>query len=66
MFVDKSDWTEWTDEDFAEYDRWAAETPVAAAVVIDANTCEHGLSKDLCAGPGHYPQDNPYPWEIPF
>lgn len=20
-------------------------------------TCEHGLSKDLCAGPGHYPKD---------
>jgi hypothetical protein len=21
--------------------------------------CEHGLSADLCAGPGHYPQDHP-------
>lgn len=22
-------------------------------------TCEHGLSADLCAGPGHYPMDHP-------
>ena len=22
-------------------------------------TCEHGLSVDLCAGPGHYPPDRP-------
>lgn len=21
--------------------------------------CEHGLSLSLCAGPGHYPQDDP-------
>lgn len=23
-------------------------------------TCEHGLSANLCAGPSHYPLDNPY------
>jgi hypothetical protein len=23
-------------------------------------TCEHGLSADLCAGPGHYPMDSDF------
>jgi len=23
-------------------------------------TCEHGLSRELCDGPMHYPADNPY------
>ena len=25
-------------------------------------TCEHGMSAWLCAGPGHYPMDDPYDW----
>jgi len=28
-----------------------------AAVIAAAGECEHGLSKALCAGPGHYPSD---------
>lgn len=24
---------------------------------LDRGTCEHGMSADLCAGPGHYPVD---------
>ena len=25
---------------------------------VDPGKCEHGLSADLCAGPGHYPADD--------
>ena len=35
-----------TDEDLAEVEAGNALPP-----------CEHGLSSDLCAGPGHYPMD---------
>lgn len=26
----------------------------------DSDTCEHGLSASLCAGPGHYPSDDQF------
>lgn len=38
---------------FAEYDAAMAEA------VAEAGQCEHGLSAALCAGPGHYPADDP-------
>jgi hypothetical protein len=28
---------------------------------VASETCEHGLSAWLCAGPGHYPADEPGP-----
>lgn len=28
-----------------------------AIPAVEVETCEHGLSADLCAGPGHYPTD---------
>jgi hypothetical protein len=30
-----------------------------AKVAEAAGTCDHGLSAVLCAGPGHYPMDDP-------
>lgn len=40
-------------------DPWAAALDIAnvakAQVETDLETCEHGLSKWLCAGPQHYP-----------
>jgi hypothetical protein len=32
---------------------------LAELEAYDPGTCEHGLSADLCAGPGHYPMDRP-------
>lgn len=52
---------EWTDEDGLRDGRCGQ--PIVpggngcAAHHITEATCEHGMSLDLCAGPGHYPAD---------